>query len=66
MLEVLLLLQLLGCRHLVAVLLTVVLAVEQIAWIEFNLVFIDRCMLLMIIHDDYVVLIGLDFSFRCL
>ena len=66
MLEVLLLLQLLGCRHLVAMLLTVVLTVEQIAWIEFNLIFIDRCMLLMIIHDDYVVLIGLDFSLRCL
>ena len=43
------------------------LAVEQIAWIEFNLIFIGRCMLLlMIIHNDYVVLIGLDFSFCCL
>ena len=41
------------------------LAVEQIAWIEFNLIFSGRCMLLMIIHYDYVVLIGLDFSLRC-
>lgn len=66
MLEVLLLLQLLGCRHLVAALQTMMLAVEQIAWIEFNLDFIERCLLLMIIHDDNVVLIGLDFSLRCL
>ena len=61
LLKVFLLLLLLGCRRLVAVML----AVEQIAWIEFNLIFSGRCMLLMIIHYDYVVLIGLDFSLRC-